>query len=695
MKRKTIIILIVVVNQMTLSMIAQSQRSWSWVEHIGSRGWDQVAGMVCDGKNNIYLAGNFTDTLYTSSSDKVTSSGQDMFIVKYNDQGRLKYLWTGGGQHVDKIECLAISANEQLYFGGQISDSAVLGNINIPGIGKRLFVACMSDKNKVLWISTLNVSGDATLSLIEVGVDGSIIASGTFTGVLSSHLDKVTSNGRRDIFVAQFESNGNQKRFLSFGGEEDDIPSAMTLDPKGNVYLSGNSASSFSIGDEKISKEGTPERPQAFIIQFDNNLSLQGRFLFEGAEFVKVSSMKADSLGSVYTCGSYNTTMTISGTTLTAKGYTDIFVTRHDNTLRPIMIKSIGSDYYDYASQLHLVHVNGIMLTGTLGDTLQIDDISLFPKTSSNSTLALQITNSGTVIWGDCISGQVRNFSDASVLDANGNLYLAGSFSGSFEKGYDEINSYGDQDIFIARYQKCLHVEDVVQGDHFICPGGVSTLYVNAEYTNILWSNGQTNTYHIVTENPGVYSVSVYDKNGCLMTDSIDVKSVNPLKIYLGPDTAISIHTSYLLKVPVGYSSYQWQDNSTGNTFLASSPNNEPGTIIYWVEVTDSTGCSSHDSIRITFFESIPWADPERSDLYIYPNPVNDQLTWRMNVQEICQFDLEITDNYGKLVISRHIANYSGDSQTISFGNLPIGPYFLQVKDKNGRISKSVCVIRQ
>ncbi len=141
------------------------------------------------------------------------------------------------------------------------------------------------------------------------------------------------------------------------------------------------------------------------------------------------------------------------------------------------------------------------MITGSVGDTMLIDYLQVNPPSGNNSALAIQFSTDGHATWADCISGNGRNFSNGTVIDRKGNLYLAGSFQGTFEKVTDALTSLGDQDIrfqdrqllhqvsftagvvngpiclaFIGIHHRALGDIDMrkIWGDVFYCPSTVA-----------------------------------------------------------------------------------------------------------------------------------------------------------------------------------------------------------------------------
>ena len=92
--------------------------------------------------------------------------------------------------------------------------------------------------------------------------------------------------------------------------------------------------------------------------------------------------------------------------------------------------------------------------------------------------------------------------------------------------------------------------------------------------------------------------------------------SVHELPVVtLGPDTTICNWQVYIFDAGPGYSTYEWQDGSSGQTFVAT----ESG--LYWVEVTNGIGCADNDSAMLTVKQapdqpSKP-AGPSFVDMYV------------------------------------------------------------------------------
>ena len=62
--------------------------------------------------------------------------------------------------------------------------------------------------------------------------------------------------------------------------------------------------------------------------------------------------------------------------------------------------------------------------------------------------------------------------------------------------------------------------------------GSMVDLSVNRGYTNIVWNDTLKNAEEIVIDQPGLYHVTMVDKRGCVVSDTVEIKEVMGAGIY-------------------------------------------------------------------------------------------------------------------------------------------------------------------
>jgi hypothetical protein len=676
---------------------AQAGKAFQWVKQLGSDSWDISSGVVSDSKNNLYVAGSFYHTLHGSTKSVASAGNQDVFIAKYDEDGNIKDLWSAGGKGRDMATCLCITPGDNLALAGILSDTASFGQIKLPGYSQRLFVASLDAKGKFAWATTMAIDGDASLQMMSADAQGNLYVSGVFSGTLQAGEQKITSKGKKDIFLARLSKTGAVEKLFSMGGEENDVPGSLSVNAQGQIALCGTYGKAFQSGEMKFTEGAGATKTNAFVAIFDKDFDVQWTSLLSGRDYCQIASLKYDNQGNLYAAGSFSATLHVADTTLVSKGYTDAFLLKYATDGKLNWCRSFGSWYYDYATALNLDNLSGVVLTGSVGDSLMIDSLMIAPTSKGNAALVLQFSPRGKAIWGDCISGTGRNFSDGSALDKKGNLYLSGTFRNTFQKGGETLTSLGDQDVFLGKYDNCPASKAEVFGQRAICPGLTTEMSVKRGFKNVLWNDSLADVNHFTVYKPGALWVSMYDKQGCLLSDTLNIERA-PLPVFsLGPDTIMQVGDSLLLQAPAAYTGYLWQDYSSASTLLAKSPDNKTGTVQYWLSVTDSLACSYTDTLVITFVKGYHWINLSTIQLVSYPNPVSDKVYWYVKTDQSCQLMAQLTDENGRVLYHQYLKEYqSGSVQQVDLSRVSVGTYYLRISDSPaGEKFKAVRVVKQ
>ena len=128
-----------------------------------------------------------------------------------------------------------------------------------------------------------------------------------------------------------------------------------------------------------------------------------------------------------------------------------------------------------------------------------------------------------------------------------------------------------------------------ISGNTVIC-SGIGTTLTASSGANYIWSTGET-TQSITANNPGVYSVTVTNSNGCSnsTTQTVSLMEQTTISgnnhICSGQSTTLSAN---------GSGSYAWSNGANTSFITVNTPGN------YSVTVTMSNGCASSASLVVT-----------------------------------------------------------------------------------------------
>lgn len=155
----------------------------------------------------------------------------------------------------------------------------------------------------------------------------------------------------------------------------------------------------------------------------------------------------------------------------------------------------------------------------------------------------------------------------------------------------------------------------------------------------------------------------------------------------LGKDTTITDKDSLLLDAGSGFATYNWHDNSTLQTLLIDGPKVKAGQFVYFVQTTDSSGCSYSDSIKVIITSTVGIADWNKKNLIIYPTPTKENL--QIELPSILRNgEIKIINSEGKVVWKQQIKDNTKSKLNIQVSDIPKGLYIIKL-ETNSEVYKT------
>ena len=179
--------------------------------------------------------------------------------------------------------------------------------------------------------------------------------------------------------------------------------------------------------------------------------------------------------------------------------------------------------------------------------------------------------------------------------------------------------------------------------DRNICVGQPLVLDAGQQ-SSYMWHDGSTLRY-FTASNTGLYKVSVTNRNGCVSTDSINIK-----KIVMPPADFLSVSNSLcyyatLDLVPAGnYSNYLWSTGSSQRSITIEQPG------VYMLTVENNDGCSGSDTIQIYRKECL--AGVYLPNAFTPGHDGKNDVFRAMVFGNAIKFELQVYNRYGQLVFA-------------------------------------------
>jgi hypothetical protein len=367
----------------------------------GTAPGNDVAYAVCtDSIGSVYVAGAFhSPTIKFGTTTLTRVANDDIFLVKYDSNGVVKWAKSVGGTGADDALALCSDRRHHIYMTG--------------------------------YFSSTNIT----------------LGSTTLTN---------TNSGTNDIFLAQYDTSGTLNWAKSAGGTGDDRGKAVTTDRLGNAFITGSFASAtMTVGTSVLTNSASTN---LFVAKYDANGNVLWANAAGGPGFASGSGISADSAGNSYFTGTYGPPSVSFGTnTLLDTGASDVLVVKYDPSGNTRWAKRIGGRLAETAGGIHFDGaLNSFVCGSYTSDTLGFGTIFLPNDSIATSDIFVaKYDTLGNIEWANKAGGPKADFGNAVTSDPRGDAFVAGSFQSPIVPsiGTSELDNLGIQNAFLAKIQ--------------------------------------------------------------------------------------------------------------------------------------------------------------------------------------------------------------------------------------------------
>jgi len=527
-----------------------------WSTYFGGNSNDNGYDVTTDALDNVYIVGR------TSSSAGIASGGfqnsfgggsYDAFLVKFNSSGILQWSTYYGGTGDDEGFGVIVDTLGNVYLSGITNSSSSIasgGFQNTLGGNYDNFIVKFDASGNRIWATYYGGTGAENGGFINLDLSGNIFLSGntsSTSGISSGGFQNTYGGGSNDAFLAKFSPSGSRLWATYYGGSGNESCGFLTVGRSNNVYLDGSttSASSIASGGFQNTKVGSSN---LFLVSFDAAGNRQcATYYGQGGEYCGHPSI--DGSENIYLPGATSNSSGIAsgGFENSYNGGTDAFLVKFTSCaiILNVNVTSINQSCSGMCNGSATLNVQG----------------SSPPYSYLWNTIPPQTTQTASNL---CSGNYSVTVTDNSGNTVSTNVVITNHSAPSVNLGHDTT----------------------------ICTG--NSLFLNAGNTGCTysWSTGSTNQ-NIIVSSSGLYMVTV--SNGyCTDADSILVM-FQPLNVNLGADLILCGVPAYNLNAGNPGSTYLWSTGATSQIISASTS----GT--YWVQVTNSGGCTDRDSVNLLF----------------------------------------------------------------------------------------------
>jgi len=328
-----------------------------WGKNFSGTGGMQVYSLGLDIMNNIYFAGEFTNTVdfdpSASNYTLTTASGNsDSFVCKLDASG--DFVWVSnfaGPSNTDRATGISVQSNGDCYITGNFRGvvdfdaSAATYTMN-GGANSNCYVVKLSSSGSLAWAKAISTSTNAAsyASRIKVDALGNIISVGLFINDIDLDPGPATytfgSSDASDYYISKLDNNGNFIWGKVIAGPGNGLGMYIALDALNNVYLSGDFDLTIDFDPGPAVQNVTAIGGDIFLIKLDASGNYMWGYAMGGNGSDGSTAIAVDSGYNVYTLGKFNIFMDFDIGPLTQNiasiGSSDIFVLKMGQCYPPL-----------------------------------------------------------------------------------------------------------------------------------------------------------------------------------------------------------------------------------------------------------------------------------------------------------------------------------------------------------------------
>lgn len=248
-------------NDVVLSKY-NSQGEQQWIRQFGSFGNDNpFVDPRVDSAGDVVIAGYTNDDLAAPNADTEIPPSADAWIAKYDSDGNQVWIEQFGTNEGDETFGLDIDSQDNIYTTGWTrGDLGAPNNLNEEGeVTYDIWLAKYDTNGNQQWIEQFGTNDFDWSWDVATDPNDNLYATGWTLGDLAG-----TNSGSYDIWVAKYDSQGNQQQIKQFGTAGDDAATSVDVDDAGNYYLTG-----YTDGD--LSGTGNAGSYDAWVAKYDCN----------------------------------------------------------------------------------------------------------------------------------------------------------------------------------------------------------------------------------------------------------------------------------------------------------------------------------------------------------------------------------------------------------------------------------------
>lgn len=255
------------------------------------------------------------------------------------------------------------------------------------------------------------------------------------------------------VAAAELQATGPRPeiRFVLPVGEtdrEEDEIDGTSVDNQGNTIIAGVFYDEVRLAGKMYRSRGAGD---IFLASIAPNGAYRWVRQFGAGADDNAYDVTTDAAGNIYMSGWFSRQVDFGGTTLRARGGTDMFVAKYTSAGQLIWARAFGGAAGDGGNEISVTDAGEIAVSAITGGDFTADGRTYRFGGGGRDSLVVRMTTAGQIRWITPIAGPGMERIRAIELAESGDVYLGFQYRGSVTMGGLRVSAVGDWDGAMAR----------------------------------------------------------------------------------------------------------------------------------------------------------------------------------------------------------------------------------------------------
>jgi len=440
-----------------LSPNISTAQTWAWVQQLGSSSNESIAGLVIDEQENIYITGNFFNELTLGNATLNVKGESDIYIAKLDPNGEVLWAKSAGGAFPDLVEDMAIDAVGNIYCLGSYFvladfEDTTLRDAHGP---KAIFISKYDSDGNLLWVKDIEGTIFKSITAMAINEEQQLTLTGYFQDSLFIADTVLVAQGQTDLFVTQYNQQGEFQWINSLATTNEYIPVDIAFNSNSEIVIAGKFKGQAIFANDTI-KTNTADF-DVFVAQFDADGNPQWGRKAGGVHEDACSALGIDGEDNIFLTGQFFGVLKLSDSIrIQTEGFNDnAYLLKYDKTGKALFAQSIGNTEKNENGRALLVSERAVYLAGSFQEEMTIGANQLKGEASTFNGFVVSFELDGTVDWARAIPCTDFLLIDHLVQKGE-KVFMAGGLLGEAQFDESLLKSESNYDLIVGLLNNTL-----------------------------------------------------------------------------------------------------------------------------------------------------------------------------------------------------------------------------------------------